>query len=431
MAAGDNDAMISSSASSPASASRRFSRLQPSEVVLIDEQLSFPARLRAVAQCGMLDSAQEESFDVLTQLAARLLKVPASFVSIIDQQRDFYKSQFGFPVELAAERQMAGRTFCHFTLVRDEMLVIDDTHSHPSWQAVSTVKSLGVRAYVGVPLKVGGQTIGSFCVMDVQPRIWSDDELDVMHQLALSVGRELNLRASLLAAVAESSLAQKLAREREELFAVVAHDLRTPLQILQLSTTLLQRDPQIGQHPVVARMKTAVSALMEMASGLLASSATIAQAEVQARAVNAGSLVTDAVDMMVPIAERASIALVVGELADVTVHVDYAQLLRVMGNLIGNSIKYSNAGSVVTVAARAACGFVELVVSDQGRGMTPDEQINAFNQGWQGAEGLARGDGAGLGLAIVKKLVEGHGGSVSLASEPGQGSTLTISLPCR
>lgn len=414
-----------------AKASPRFYRLPPGEARLIDEQLASPMRLKAVAHCGMLDSAYEESFDALTDLAARLLKAPISFVSIIDQHRDFYKSHFGFPAELATQRQLAGRTFCHFTLVRDEILVIDDTHSHPSWQSVPTVQSLGVRAYVGVPLKLDGQTIGSFCVMDVEPRHWSDDELEVMHQLALSAGRELNMRASLAAALDESALARRLAREREELFAVVAHDLRTPLQILQLSTALLERDPKTNNNPVVNRMKTAVAALMEMASGLLASSAAIAKTEAQIRPVNVAALVAEAVDMMTPIAERAGISMAVAELADATVKVDYAQMLRVMGNLIGNSIKYSLPGSVVTVSARAAAGFVELVVADQGRGMTPDEQLNAFNQGWQGAEGLARGDGAGLGLAIVKKLVEAHGGSVSLASESGQGSVLTISLPCR
>lgn len=423
--------MTSSSPTLPARESSRFNRLNPSEAALIEEQLSSPTRLVAVAQCGMLDSAREESFDALTQLAARLLKVPISFVSIIDQQRDFYKSQFGLPVELAAQRQLAGRTFCQFTLVGDEMLVIDDTHAHPGWQSVPTVQSLGVRAYVGVPLKLGGQTIGSFCVMDVQPRTWTDDDLEVMHQLALSVGRELNLRASLAAALDESSLAQKLAREREELFAVVAHDLRTPLQILQLSTALLQRDPHVGQHPAFGRMKTAIAALLEMANGLLASGTAISHTDMRCRPVSVAALVSDAVDMMAPIAERASISLAVAELATAMVQVDYAQMLRVMGNLIGNSIKYSAPGSVVTVSARAASGFVELVVADQGRGMTPDEQANAFNQGWQGAEGLARGDGAGLGLAIVKKLVEAHGGSVSLASESGQGSVLTISLPCR
>lgn len=423
--------MISVQASPTANSSSRFIRLRPAEPALIEEQLASPARLAAVAQCCVLDCAQEESFDALTQLAARLLKVPVSFVSIIDQQRDFYKSQFGFPVELAAERQLAGRTFCHFTLVRDEMLVIDDTHSDPSWQSVPTVQSLGVRAYVGVPLKLGGQTVGSFCVMDTLPRRWSDDELEVMRELALSVGRELSLRASLATALEESALARKLAREREELFALVAHDLRTPLQILQLSTALLQRDPEFGPHPVVARMKNAVSALLEMASGLLASSAAISKADIQARPVSAAALIRDAVDMMAPIAERAHIALHAAELADATVQVDYAQMLRVMGNLIGNAIKYSSAGSTVTVSSHAVPGFVELVVADQGRGMTAQERAKAFSQGWQGAEGLARGDGAGLGLAIVKKLVEGHGGSVALTSELGQGSVLTISLPRR
>ena len=403
----------------------------PPDTAAVSDGVGSPARLDAVAQTGLLDSEQEESFDALTRLAARLLKVPVSFVSIIDANRDFYKSQFGFPEALAATRQVFGRTFCHFTLARDEMLVIDDTHSNPVWRAVPTVLSLGVRAYVGVPLKLGSQTIGSFCVMDVKPRRWDDDELEVLRQLALSAGRELSLRALLLAAREEAANARGLARAREEMVAVVAHDLRTPLQILQLSAALLRRDPQVGQQAVVGRMATAIAALNDMASSLLASSTVISPAAVRPRPATAVALIADAVDMMAPIAERAGMALSAGESADADVMVDYAQMLRVLGNLIGNAIKYSPAGSLVSVASRRdSASVVAITVTDNGRGMTSQEQGQAFNPGWQGTDGMVRGDGAGLGLSIVKKLVEAHRGRVELASKPGQGTVLTIFLPC-
>ncbi|MEZ4179860.1 sensor domain-containing diguanylate cyclase, partial [Salmonella enterica] len=78
---------------------------------------------------GLLDSPAEPGFDSLTATAARLLGAAACFISIVDEQRDFYKSQSGFPEPLATAREMAGATFCHFTLDRDDVLAIDDTHS--------------------------------------------------------------------------------------------------------------------------------------------------------------------------------------------------------------------------------------------------------------------------------------------------------------
>lgn len=410
--------------------SRWRRRPGPLDTAQVDRLLHAPGRLEAVRRSGLLDSPAEESFDSLTRLAARLLRVPVSFVSILDGKRDFYKSHSGLAGVDPSEAETTGRTFCHYTLASNDPLVIEDTHSDPVWRAVPTVESLGVRAYVGVPLKLDGQAVGSFCVMDQEPRQWTDDELETLEQLAVSAGRELGLRLALEQARDESAQNQALVRSREEVVAVVAHDLRTPLQILHMSAALLQSDVRPSHQPIVARMTNAIKALTEMANGLLSSTALLAPSGLRNASFSAGSLARDAVNMMLPIAERSAISLKVTDVVDASMVVDYARLLRVMGNLIGNAIKYSPPDSLVTVGATRDAGNVLITVADNGRGMTHDEQRHAFDQGWQGAEGMVRGDGAGLGLAIVKSLIEEQGGRVELASEPGRGTRVTICLPC-
>lgn len=405
-------------------------RPPPPDVAEIDRLRRDTARLAAVRASGLLESPAEEAFDSLTRLAARLLKVPASFVSVVDRGRDFYKSQTGFPAPLSVERQAEGRTFCHFTLDSDEMLVIDDTHADPVWRAVPTVGTLGVRAYVGVPLKLDGQTVGSFCVIDTQPRQWHSEELETLRQLAMSAGRELGLRSALAAASSDSQRSRALARSREEVVAVVAHDLRTPLQILQLSATLLRRDASPAQEGVFVRMDKAMDAMKSLAETLLSSNALLAPLAAGRAPLDARAVAHDAVDMMAPIAQRAGIHLVLGEAQDAIITIDYSLMLRILGNLIGNAIKFSHAGGSVTVSARRDGETLVLAVSDDGIGMTPDDQTHAFDSGWQGAPGMVRGDGAGLGLSIVRRLVEEHGGRVEIASEFGTGSKLTVILPC-
>lgn len=406
---------------------RRLGAGDPGE---LDQRRRDPARLEAVERTGLLDSPIEESFDALTRLAARLLRVPASFISILDGERDFYKSQVGFAPPLALARQLSGRTFCHYTLASDDVLVIGDTHSDPLWKTVPTVHTIGVRAYVGVPLKVGDETIGSFCIMDTEPRAWQEDELETLQQLAVSAAREISLRAALAAVRADAVHVRAMARAREEVTAVLAHDLRTPLQTIQLSTALLQRNPGAGQPAVVARMVTAVSAIKDMVDGLLSSSAVLAPLAAKMTPILAVTVLQDAVDMMAPIAERSGIALTLGAVAPATITVDYSLMLRVLGNLAGNAIKYSPAGSTVVIGATRNGGSLAVTVADSGRGMNPEEVDHAFDSGWQGAEGMARGDGAGLGLAIVKKLVQDHGGRVRIDSRVGRGTTLTVDLPC-
>ncbi len=388
-----------------------------------------PARLEAVQASGLLDSAQDGAFDSLTVLAASLLKVPASFISIVDSDRDFYKSQVGLPAALADPRELEGQTLCHFTLKRDDALVIPDTHADEVFRSVPSVQGLGVRSYVGIPIKLRGQNIGSFCVVDHVPRQWRADELEILRQISVSASREIELRAAVASAQQLAVFARAKALEKERFVAVVAHDLRTPLQVLQLAMLLLQKSPVKDAQAVLARMKTALGMMKTMVDGLI--HPATADAPVVRQPLDVSVLLRDAVDMMSPMARNASIALSMGALPDAVVHVDYGQMLRVLGNLVGNALKYSPAGSAVTLGASLAGDKVLLTVADSGVGMDEDEVAKAFNHGWQSADGKARGDGAGLGLAIVKSLVEQQDGSVAIRSTPGVGTEVTVTLRCR
>lgn len=394
-----------------------------------DSQAS-PRRLRAVRDSGLLDSPAEPGFDSLTATAARLLGAAACFISIVDERRDFYKSQSGFPEPLATAREMEGATFCHFTLDRDDVLAIEDTHSDPKWRAVPTVDSLGVRAYAGVPLQWDGQNIGSFCVIDVVPRAWTPDELETIRQLAASAARELDLRAAVAEARHAAAMARAQALSRESVLAVVAHDLRTPLQVLQLSATRLQRSSDTQEGAILQRMQSAIGIMATMVEGLLKPS----ESPSTVQAIPVAQLSADAVHMMAPLAEKCRTTLSLGDLPDAVVRVDYGQMVRVLGNLVGNSLKYSPEGSCVRLSGALAgtphAPWVELTVTDNGVGMSPEEVAQAFDPGWQSERARLRNDGVGLGLAIVKSLVESNGGQVRMESRPGAGTSVTIALPC-
>jgi signal transduction histidine kinase len=398
----------------------------------IEARRASPSRLAAVQRSGLLDSAPEPAFDALTRMAAALLKVPASFVSVVDAERDFYKSQTGFPAALAAARELPGSTFCHHTLGRAAALVIDDTHADPTWRAVPTVDTLGVRAYVGVPLQLDGQTIGSLCVIDMQPRHWSREEIDVLEQIALSAAREIGLRAALQDARDEVARSQSLIRAKEELIAVVVHDLRTVLQVMNLSVAHLQRHSTPTLAPIMKRMTSASAGMRRLADDLLDTHAGAPQrGGARRETILASQLLADTVNIMAPLAARADIGLeVTPPAADAQLSIDYAQLLRVLCNLAGNAIKFSQPGGRVMLAAVRSDGNVQVSVADKGSGIDAADLPRVFERGWQGAEALARSDGSGLGLAIVKALIEANGGLVSVQSTRGQGTTVSLTLPC-
>jgi PAS domain S-box-containing protein len=186
---------------------------------VLDAVVRDPVRLAALRGTDLLDTPPEPAFDRLTRLAVRLLGVPATFLSLVDEDRDFYKAATGFGEPLASAREMAGRTFCHFSIAGatpEHPLVITDTRADPAYRQVPTVDSLGVAAYVGVPLVIDGQAIGSFCAIDMAPRQWTRDEVEVLTELAASAQREIELRRALARARRTAEETERVRREREE-----------------------------------------------------------------------------------------------------------------------------------------------------------------------------------------------------------------------
>ena len=150
----------------------------------LDERIARESRLAAVAATGLLDAPPVAGLDRLTARAATLLSVPSTFVSLVDRHRDFYASHFGFGEPLGSVRQLEGRTFCHYAIASTSPLVIGDTERHPVYRDVPTVTTLGVRAYLGVPLVLGGEVIGSHCAIAFEPRTWRDEDVAGMRELA-------------------------------------------------------------------------------------------------------------------------------------------------------------------------------------------------------------------------------------------------------
>jgi CheY-like chemotaxis protein len=150
------------------------------------EVLGSPARTEALAESALLDSAEETAFDELTRLAAALLNTPLALVSVVDSERQFFKSQFGLAEPLRTARQTPlSHSFCQWVAGGNEELVVEDARAHPVLATNLAVVELGVTSYAGVPFRSGSEALGSFCAVDVVRREWTEEELATLRDLSL------------------------------------------------------------------------------------------------------------------------------------------------------------------------------------------------------------------------------------------------------
>ena len=154
-----------------------------------------PERLRSLAETGLLDSPAEERFDRQARLAAEVLNAPVALVSVIDDDRQFFKSCLGLPEPWASARETPlSHSFCQHAVVSREPLIVDDAREHPVLRDNAAIRDLGVIAYAGVPLiDSRDQALGTLCVIDSHPRQWSSHQVSLLRDLAASVVTEVEL----------------------------------------------------------------------------------------------------------------------------------------------------------------------------------------------------------------------------------------------
>ncbi len=254
---------------------------------------------------------------------------------------------------------------------------------------------------------------------------WVGTDTDVTEQKEAEIERERLLHLE----QAARKDAVQAARARDEMLAIVAHDLRNPIQSIRLSAAALssvgddERTHLIDVlHRSVAEMERLISDLLDVAR---IESATLRVTKSQ---VDVNALLAEACERFEFQALASNISVVCESSAEVaTVSADRERLLQVLSNLVGNALKFTPAGGRVSLRAAREEGAVCISVDDTGIGIPPEALAHIFDRFWQ-ASRTSRA-GAGLGLAICKGIVEAHCGRIWATSAEGSGTSIHIALP--
>jgi PAS domain S-box-containing protein len=277
-----------------------------------------------------------------------------------------------------------------------------------------------------VPLSTRGRAIGvAIFLSGMRCRF---DEKDVA--LAEELGRRVALSMDNARLYRDE---QRAVRARDELLAVVSHDLKNPLTtIAMVAGRLLRLAPKDGSEvqQQVAKVQHAAARMTRLINDLLdAAKVDKGGLPIESRPEDPEALVGEALEQMGPLAaakaQRLDVQLVPGL---PVVLCDRGRVLQVLSNLVGNAIKFTPAGGRIAIAAVPGPGEVRVSVIDTGPGIDAAELERIFDRYYQ-VERTTPGVGSGLGLFISKAIVEAHGGRLEVESEVGRGSRFTFTLP--
>ena len=233
----------------------------------------------------------------------------------------------------------------------------------------------------------------------------------------------------------EASSRANAVRQSEELKSVMidalAHDLKTPLTVIEAASDMLLNPGELPAEQkqdlaqVVKEETTGLRRMMEEAIHLARIDAK--KLKLEAEAVPVSEIVKDALRAL---GERASSRAVrVNIAAELTpVFVDRELMVQALKQIIDNALKYSPAGSTVSIGASEANGLIAIAVRDEGSGLTEMEQARVFEKYYRGRQDGFGAQGTGMGLSIAREIAEAHGGSMSVESQIGRGTRFTMTL---
>ena len=445
----------------------------------ISTHVNDPARLAALRTVALLDTPAEEAFDRLSRLAIRFVNAPVALVTLIDEDRQFFKSCIGLPEPWNSRRETPlSHSFCQHNRIVGEALLIEDARRHPLFKDNLAIRDLRVVAYLGIPLVTfDGYVLGSFCVIDVQPRRWRQEELSVVQDLAAAVMTEIQLRAEIsMRSQAEGQrddlaelnsilrleiMARKQAenqlqtlkdelerrieqrtRELQEtqlqymhaeklsaigkLSASIAHEINNPLQgIMTILQGFRNRLGLEDEDKVLLELALSESYRMKSLIRSLQNFNRPSQGKRVLMDVHASidsvlllcknRLKQKKISTVLRYAENLPQILAVPD-----------QIKQVIINLLNNAADALPNGGIITITTWQEEQRVAVAIKDTGIGIEPDKLHHIFEPFYTTKPGVK---GTGLGLSVSHGIVQNHQGEIRVQSRPQEGAIFTVLLP--
>jgi signal transduction histidine kinase len=373
----------------------------------------------------ILDTVCEQSFDDIVHLASQICDVPISVISLVDHERQWFKAKVG----LGASETSRDVSFCGHAIHQNGVMTVPDaTQDERFFDNPLVTGGPKIRFYAGASLITpDGLPLGTLCVIDSQPRQLSEAQNLALEALSRQVVKLLELRL-------EQNRLRRINDQKNEFFAHVAHDLRSPLAALEGLAELLQAEaPELPPETVgeyAGDLLRCATQTRELVDNLLdwARFDTDRIAYTPCR-VDFRELAGSVLSLLEMVAKNKQIRLRLETPPDCFVFADPAMLRSLVHNLVVNAIKFSPTASTVVVKADPESSRMRISVSDQGVGLTPEKIAELNSDGThKSCRGTAGETGSGLGVGLCQRFAAAHGSRLEIKSQAGRGSCFHFSV---
>ena len=401
-------------------------------------------RLKELKKLFLLDTPAEESIDQLVQLAAKICDTPIALLSLVDRDRQWFKSRIGLAVS-ETPRELA---FCAHAILRpDETLIVEDTLNDSRFcENPLVLNDPKIRFYAGSPLNtLAGVALGTLCVIDRIPKKLTGLQIETLQILSRQVMFQVELRYALKFSFETLEALESLQSEKEikiqtlqnsnsrleEYASLTAHDIKEPLRLISRFSTLIANkySQALGLEGLSYFNKITEAAIrtQKMVENILDYS-SINYSPTDTEIISVKDIIQTALDNLTDTREDAHAKVTYDQMPEVKVSPNH--LIRVFQNLISNAIKYSkmNISPHVKISVEELENSWRFSVEDNGNGINENDLDKIFSP-FVRVHTNNQIKGTGLGLAVCKSIVENWKGSIWASSKLGEGSTFYFTIP--
>lgn len=418
------------------------------DLAISTERLAFLARLPL-----LLNSSLDTRMVLAVALRhlKEVLEAEAATVFLLNEARTeltFWALEGGGSETLQGRSMSARQGIVGWVIEKQEGLLVEDAQMDTRFFAeIDREGGFTTRSLMCVPLIVRGDfPIGAIQVLNrTGGGMFDRHDLMFLEQFGNQVALALDNAALFERNTQRTVALEQLDRQRTDTLALLAHEFRTPLNIIQTSAELLSGELRVDERvrrSMAEALRRGVTRLSKTVSEVRTASQVAADGgledECARTSVGVGDLLTGIADFFAPICRQRGLVLVVtGRDSALTVRADYGLLFVALKNLVSNAVRFTPDGGHIEISGVATAGLVEFAVRDTGVGIAPEHRGAIFEKFFEVKDLLYHSSGEyefgssglGLGLSTARGIVRLHGGSLEVDSELGRGSRFSFRIP--